>query len=83
MLADAHVVFCSPISEGDLEYYQVRWVVEVFNRESKQLLNLGGCRSSNFDALAAEITISMIVYPLLTLRFRYNNYESKGVLTGL
>jgi hypothetical protein len=33
-----------------IEHYQVRWVVEVYFRESKQLLNLGGCQSSNFDA---------------------------------
>jgi predicted nucleic acid-binding Zn finger protein len=46
-----------------IEHYQVRWVVEVFNRESKQLLNLGKCQSSNFDAQVAETTISMIAYP--------------------
>jgi len=63
-----------------IEHYQVRWVVEVFNRESKQLLNLGGCQSSNFDAQIAETTISMIAYLLLTLRLRYDNYESKGAL---
>ena len=63
-----------------LEHYQVRWGVEVFNRESKQLLNLGGCQSSNFDAQIAETTISMVAYLLLTLRFRYDNYESKGAL---
>lgn len=54
--------------------------MEVFNRESKQLLNLGKCQSSNFDAQVAETTISMIAYLLLTLRFRYDNYESKGAL---
>ena len=54
--------------------------MEVFNRESKQLLNLGICQSCNFDAQVAETTISMIAYLLLTLRFRYDNYESKGAL---
>lgn len=53
---------------------------KVYNRESKQLLNLGGCQSSNFNAQIAETTISMIAYLLLTLRFRYDNYESKGAL---
>lgn len=66
--------------KGLIGHYQVRWVVEVFNRESKQLLNLGRCQSSNFDAQVAETTISMIAYLLLTLRFRYDNYESKGAL---
>ena len=63
-----------------IEHYHVRWVVEVFNRESKQLLNLGGCQPSNFDAQVAETTISMIAYLLLMLRLRYDNYESKGAL---
>jgi predicted nucleic acid-binding Zn finger protein len=63
-----------------IEHYQVRWVVEVFNRESKQLLNPGRCQSGNFDAQVAETTINMIAYLLLTLRFRYDNYESKGAL---
>ena len=54
-----------------LEHYQARWVVEVFFRESKQLLNLGGCQSNNFDAQIAETTISMIAHLLLTLRYRY------------
>ncbi len=66
--------------KGLIGHCQVRWVVEVFNRESKQLLNLGRCQSSNFDAQVAETTISMIAYLLLTLRFRYDNYESKGAL---
>ena len=63
-----------------VEHYQVRWVVEVFNREAKQLLNLGKCQSSNFDAQIAETTVSMMAYLLVTLRFRYDNYESKGAL---
>ena len=66
--------------KGLIGHYQVRWVVEVFYRESKQLLNLGRCQSSNFNAQVAETTISMIAYLLLTLRFQYDNYESKGVL---
>lgn len=63
-----------------LEHYQARWVVEIYFRESKQLLNLGGCQSNNFDAQIAETTISMIAYLLLTLRYRYEHYESKGAL---
>ena len=70
------------------EIYQIRWLlsgveiwtVEVFNKEAKQLLNLGGCQSSNFDAQIADTTISMIAYILLSFRFRYENYESKGAL---
>jgi len=63
-----------------IEHYQVRWTIEVFNKEAKGLLNLGGCQSSNFDAQIADTTISMIAYILLAFRFRYEHYESKGAL---
>ena len=63
-----------------IELYQIRWTVEVFNKEAKQLLNPGGCRSSNFDAQIADTTISMIAYILLSFRYRYEHYESKGAL---
>jgi len=63
-----------------VELYQIRWAVEVFNKEAKGLLNLGGCQSSTFDAQVADTTISMIAYILLTFRFRYEHYESKGAL---
>jgi len=63
-----------------VELYQIRWIIEVYNKEAKGLLNLGGCQSSNFDAQVADTTISMITYILLSFRFRYENYESKGAL---
>ena len=63
-----------------VELYQIRWTIEVFNREAKGLLNLGGCQSSNFDAQIADTTISMIAYILLAFRFRYEHYETKGAL---
>ena len=63
-----------------IEHYQVRWTIEVFNKEAKGLLNLGGCQSSNFDAQIADTTISMIAYILLSFRFRYEHYESMGAL---
>ena len=63
-----------------IEHYHVRWTIEVFNKEAKGLLNLGGSQSSNFDAQIADTTISMIAYILLSFRFRYEHYESKGAL---
>jgi len=63
-----------------IELYQIRWTIEVFNKEAKGLLNLGGCQSSNFDAQIADTTISMIAYILLSFRYRYEHYESKGAL---
>jgi len=63
-----------------IEIYQIRWSVEVFFKETKQLLNLGGCQSSTFDAQIADTTITMIAYILLAFRFRYDNYETMGGL---
>jgi len=63
-----------------VEIYQIRWSIEVFFKESKQMLNLGGCQSSNFDAQIADTTITMIAYTLLAFRFRYDNYETMGEL---
>lgn len=63
-----------------IETYQIRWTIEVFFKESKQLLNLGSCQSNDFDAHIAEQTITMIQHTLLTLRFRYDKYETKGLL---
>ena len=63
-----------------IELYQIRWTIEVFNKEAKGLLNLGGCQSSDFNAQIADVTISMIACILLSFRFRYEHYESKGAL---
>jgi predicted nucleic acid-binding Zn finger protein len=63
-----------------IEIYQIRWTIEVFFKESKQLLGLGKCQSNDFDAQIADLTISMIQYTILTLRYRYEKYEAKGGL---
>jgi predicted nucleic acid-binding Zn finger protein len=59
-----------------IEIYQTRWTIEVFFKESKQLLGLGKCQSNDFDAQIADATITMIQHILLTLRYRIENYES-------
>ena len=63
-----------------IEIYQIRWTVEVFFKEAKQLLGLGRCQSNDFDARIADTTITMIQYILLTLKFRFEHYETKGAL---
>ena len=63
-----------------IEIYQIRWTIEVFFKESKQLLGLGRCQSNDFDAHIADLTITMIQHIILTLRFRFDKYESKGGL---
>ncbi|MDR3338542.1 MAG: hypothetical protein LBT25_00355, partial [Candidatus Symbiothrix sp.] len=57
-----------------VKHYQVRWTIEVFFKEGKGLLNLGGCQSSNFDAQIAEHVLPTGQVPALFLPFR--NCES-------
>jgi predicted nucleic acid-binding Zn finger protein len=63
-----------------IEIYQIRWSVEVFFKEAKQLLGLGRCQSNDFDAQIADTTVTMIQHILLTLKYRFEHYESKGAL---
>jgi len=66
-----------------MQIYQIRWSIEVFFKESKQLLGLGKCQSNDFDAQIAHTTMVMIGYILMTLRHRFDQYETKGgVFTG-
>lgn len=63
-----------------IEIYQTRWTIEVFFKESKQLLGLGNCQSNDFDAHITDITIAMIQHLLISFRYRYDRYESMGAL---
>lgn len=63
-----------------MKHYQVRWTIEVYFKESKQYLNLGRCQSEDLDAQAADATIAMIQYILLSLNKRFGDYETKGEL---
>jgi hypothetical protein len=63
-----------------IKIYQIRWTQEVFFKEAKQLLGLGRCQSNDFDAQIADTTITMIQHILLTLKYRFEHYETKGAL---
>jgi hypothetical protein len=63
-----------------IEIYQIRWTIEVLFKECKQLLNLGKCQSNDFDAQIAETTLTLVQYIMLTLKYRFDTYESKGAL---
>jgi len=63
-----------------IKVYQIRWTQEVFFKEAKQLLGLGRCQSNDFDAQIADTTITMIQHILLTLKYRFEHYETKGAL---
>lgn len=63
-----------------IEIYQIRWSIEVFFKESKQLLDLGKCQSQDFDAQIADITLTMIQYIFLALQNSIEKYETLGKL---
>jgi len=67
-----------------IEIYQIRWTIEVFFKESKQLLGLGCCQSNSFDAQIADTTITMVQHILLTMKYRVDHYESMiGLFLGV
>lgn len=63
-----------------MEIYSIRWTIEVMFRELKQHLQLGKCQSRDFDAQVASVTISMILYIVLSYLRRMNAYETIGGL---
>jgi len=63
-----------------MEVYNIRWSIEVFFKEAKQLLGLGKSQSTNFDVQVAQMTITMIQYLLISLKYRLEAYETIGGL---
>jgi len=61
-----------------MNIYNTRWAIEVFFKESKQLLGLGKCQSTNFDVQVAQTTVTMIQYLLVSLKYRMEAYETIG-----
>ena len=59
-----------------IEVYNIRWSIEVFFKEAKQLLGLGKSQSTNFDVQVAQVTITMIQYLLISLKYRVEAYET-------
>lgn len=63
-----------------LEIYNIRWTIEVFLKESKQLFGLGKDHANDFDSQIAATTLKMLQHILITTRCRFENYESQGAL---
>lgn len=61
-----------------MKKYSARWSIEVFFKEAKQLLNLGKNQSTNFDVQVAQVTITMMQYQLLSLKYRIEAYGTIG-----
>ena len=63
-----------------MKYYQIRCSIEVFFKDCKQNLYLNACQSTDLDAHIASISIVFMNYMLLSLRKRFDDYETLGVL---
>ncbi len=63
-----------------IKTYNIRWSIEVFFKETKQLLGLGKSQSTNFDVQVAQTTITMIQYLMISLKYRMEAYETIGGL---
>lgn len=64
------------------ETYQMRWNIEVMNKECKQYLELGKYQGRDFDGQIADCTLCFITYTLLALDKRFSEYETMGELFG-
>ena len=62
------------------EIYAIRWTIEVYFKESKQLLGLGDCQSTDFDAQIAAATICMMQYIALAHQKGIGSYQTIGGL---
>lgn len=62
------------------EIYQMRWSIEVLNKETKQYLGLGTSQTRDFDKLVADCTLCYMTYIVMAFDKRINEYETTGQL---
>ena len=62
------------------EVYQIRWNIEVLNKECKQYLGLGACAGRDFDEQIADCTLCFLTYITMALEKRFSEYETMGEL---
>lgn len=63
-----------------MKIYQVRWSIEVFFKDCRQNLNLNACQSKDLDAHIATISLVFMNYIALSLKKRFEDYETLGLL---
>ena len=62
------------------ELYQIRWNIEVLNKECKSYLHLGDYQGRNFNGQIADCSLCFITYIVLALGKRFSSYETMGEL---
>jgi hypothetical protein len=65
---------------GAYHIYSMRWSIEVFFKEGKNLLGLGKSQSRDFAAQIAGISVSILQYNMLGTVKRFTSYETIGGL---
>ena len=76
-------LLCTDLRLGFFEAYKIysrRWSLEVIFKESKGLLGLGKCQSSNFAAQIASTSLVALQYNVLSVVKRFEAYETIGEL---
>ena len=62
------------------EVYQIRWNIEVMNKETKQYLGLGGYQGCDFNSQIADATLCYLTYTVMALEKRFTEYQTMGEL---
>ena len=62
------------------EVYQIRWNIEVMNKETKQYLGLGGYQGCDFNGQIADATQCYLTYTVMALEKRFTEYQTMGEL---
>jgi len=78
-----HFLVSTDLDLTPLKAYQLyakRWNIEVFFKEAKQLFQLNGCHSRDFDAQIAHVSVTVIAYNMFSTAKRLNSYETMGDL---
>jgi hypothetical protein len=61
-----------------MQHYQIRWSIEVYFKDCKQNLGLNNCQSVDMDSYFAHISLTMMNYMVLSIKKRFEDYESIG-----
>ena len=62
------------------EVYQIRWNIEVMNKETKQYLGLGGYQGCSFNGQIADATLCYLTYTVMAVEKRFTEYQTMGEL---
>ena len=62
------------------EVYQIRWNIEMMNKETKQYLGLGGYQGCDFNGQIAGATLCYLTYIVMALEKRFTEYQTMGEL---